>query len=108
MVRNCLLQAGDQTRQYIYVSEVPRVIGLAVEKNLPSGVYNIEGKETVTVREIVSKIHCSMGKKIPSDCFGIVQRNDATMKYLALNGKKLREAIGFEANISIVDVIDKY
>lgn len=30
------------------------------------------------------------------------------MKYLALNGKKLREAIGFEANISIVDVIDKY
>jgi nucleoside-diphosphate-sugar epimerase len=100
--------AGDQTRQYIYVSEVSRVIGLAVEKNLPSGVYNIEGKETVTVREIVSKIHRSMGKKIPSDCFGGIQRNDATMKYLALDGKKLREAIGFEANISIVDVIDKY
>lgn len=100
--------AGDQTRQYIYVSEVPCVIGLAVEKNLPSGVYNIEGKETVTVREIVSKIHRSMGKKIPSDCFGGIQRNDATMKYLALDGKKLREAIGFEANISIVDVIDKY
>ena len=45
---------------------------------------------------------------MPSDCFGFVQRNDATMKYLALEGKKLREAIGFKANISIVDVIDKY
>ncbi len=36
--------AGDQTRQYIHVNEVPRMLALAFEKNLPSGLYNIQGK----------------------------------------------------------------
>lgn len=100
--------AGDQTRQYIHVSEVPRMIDLAVEKDLPSGLYNIEGKETVTVKEIVTAIHHAMGKEVPADCFGSAQRADVGMKYLALDGKKLREATGFVASVKITDVIDKY
>ena len=100
--------AGDQTRQYIHVSEVPRMIDLAIQKNLPSGVYNIQGKETVTVKEIVTAIHLAMGKEVPEDCFGSAQRADVGMKYLALDGKKLREATGFEAKVKIIDVIDKY
>lgn len=100
--------AGDQTRQYIHVSEVPRMIDLAIQKNLPSGVYNIQGKETVTVKEIVTAIHYAMGKEVPADCFGSAQRADVSMKYLALDGKKLREATGFEASVKITDVIDKY
>lgn len=59
--------SGDQTRQYIYVHEVPRMIALAIEQNLPSGLYNIEGKETMTVKEIVTKIHHFMGKETPKD-----------------------------------------
>lgn len=100
--------AGDQTRQYIHVSEVPHMIDLAVEKNLPSGLYNIEGKETLTVKEIVTAIHHAMGKAVPADCFGTAQRADVGMKYLALDGKKLREATGFEATVNIVDVIENY
>ncbi len=99
---------GDQTRQYVHVNEVPRMLALAVEKNLASGVYNIQGKETVTVKEIVTEIHHAMGKKVPEGCFGSVQRSDVGMKYLALDGKKLREATGFEASTKIVDVIDTY
>ena len=30
------------------------------------------------------------------------------MKYLALDGKKLHDATGFEASIKITDVIDTY
>jgi len=100
--------AGNQTRQYIHVSEVPRMIDLAVEKNLPSGLYNIEGKETVTVKEIVTVIHHAMGKEVPADCFGAAQRADVGMKYLALDGKRLREAIGFVASVEIKDIIEKY
>ena len=33
--------AGEQTRQYVHVSEIPRMLALAFEKNLPSGLYNI-------------------------------------------------------------------
>lgn len=100
--------AGDQTRQYIYVDEVPRMIDMAYSKQLLGGIYNIEGKDTLTVREIVTAIHRHFGKTVPDDCFGSTQRADTGMKYLALDGTKLKEAIGFEASISLTDVIDRY
>lgn len=100
--------AGDQTRQYVYVDEIPVLLELAYEKHLPTGVYSIEGKETLTVREIVTIIHHILGKDVPNECFGTAERADAGMKYLALDGRKLRDAIGFEAKISISDVINKY
>lgn len=100
--------AGDQTRQYIYVGEVPVMIDLAYSKKLPSGIYNIQGKDTLTVREIVTIIHNHFNKDVPHDCFGSAQRADVGMKYLALDGTKLKNAIGFEATISLTDVIDRY
>lgn len=100
--------AGDQTRQYVHVSEIPRMLALAFEKNLPSGLYNIEGKETFTVKEIVTMIHQTMGKEVPDGCFGSVQRADVGMKYLALEGKKLRDSIGFKAQIDICHCIESY
>lgn len=100
--------AGDQTRQYVHVSEIPRMLALAFEKNLPSGLYNIEGKEIFTVKEIVTMIHQAMGKEVPDGCFGSVQRADVGMKYLALEGKKLRDSIGFKAQIDICHCIESY
>lgn len=100
--------AGDQTRQYIHVSEVPKIIDLAYEKNIPSGIYNIQGKETLTVREIVTLIHKKFGKEVPSGCFGSVKRADVGMKYLALDGSKLQKATGFEASVKLEDVIGLY
>lgn len=100
--------AGDQTRQYIHVNEVPRMLAMAFDKKLPSGLYNIQGKETVTVKEIVTEIHHAMGKEVPEGCFGSVVRADVGMKYLALDGSKLKDTIGFEANIKITDVIETY
>lgn len=100
--------AGEQTRQYVHVSEIPRMLALAFEKNLPSGLYNIEGKETITVKEIVTMIHQAMGKEVPDGCFGSVQRADVGMKYLALDGKKLRKACGFNAIVKILDTINQY
>lgn len=100
--------AGDQTRQYVHVSEIPRLLDMAFEKMMPSGMYNIEGKETLTVKEIVSEIHRYYGKEVSDRCFGSVQRSDVGMKYLALDGRKLRDAIGFNATIKIMDVINTY
>lgn len=100
--------AGDQTRQYVHVSEIPRMLAMAFDADIPSGLYNIEGKETLSVKEIVTMIHHAMGKEVPEGSFGRVQRADAGMKYLALDGKKLRRAAGFEACIRIGDVIDTY
>ena len=100
--------AGDQTRQYVHVTEVPRMITMALEKQLPSGLYNIEGKETLTVKEIVTLIHHAMGKEVPEGCFGSVQRADVGMKYLALDGSKLRKKISFLPKVTIVETIKQY
>lgn len=100
--------AGDQTRQYVYVDDVPGLLKLACEKQLPSGMYNIQGKETLTVKEIVALIHKAMGKAVPSDCFGTAVRTDVGMKYLALDGTRLKALIGFEAHITIMDAINEY
>lgn len=100
--------AGDQTRQYVYVDEVPILLELAFDKKLPSGIYNIEGKETLTVKEIVELIHRVFGKEVSQCCFGSVQRVDVGMKYLALDGAKLRDKLGFISKISIEDVLKFY
>lgn len=100
--------AGDQTRQYVHVTEVPRLLETAMEKNLPSGMYNIEGKETLTVKQIVELVHHEMGKKVPNGCFGSVERPDVGMKYLALCGTKLYNLIGYKAKVSIIDIINHY
>lgn len=100
--------AGDQTRQYVHVSEVPRLLELAYNKKLQSGMYNIEGKETLTVKEIVELIHTTFGQSVPKGCFGRVERSDVGMKFLALNGEKLNNLIGYKPEVSIIDVISHY
>ena len=100
--------SGNQTRQYLYVGEVPVVLKLAYEKKLPSGVYNIQGKETHTVKEIVELIHKALGKNIPDGCFGTIQRSDECMEFLALDGTNLFKFIGFSPVISIEDAIMRY
>lgn len=100
--------AGDQTRQYICVDEVPLIIEMAFNKRLSSGMYNIQGAETLTVKEIVELIHHVLGKDIPEGCFGTEQRADVGMKYLALDGSLLNKAIGFNPSININDMIVHY
>lgn len=99
---------GDQTRQYLHVSEMPRFLELAYEKKLPSGMYNIEGKETLTVKNLVALIHGALGREVPEGCFGSVQRSDVGMKYLALNGEKLSNLINYSSSIGIDDSISSY
>lgn len=100
--------AGDQTRQYVYVNEVPRLIELSFEKKLPSGMYNIQGNETLTVKEIVKLIHKVMGREVPCDCFGTAQRTDVGMKYLALDGSKITSFTRFTASTCIEEIISRY
>ena len=100
--------AGNQVRQYIHVSEVPQLISVAIEKDLPSGVYNVAGNETLTVRELVQTIHEVLNVSLHDDCFGAETRSDVNMKFLSLDGGKLFDAIGFKAEKSIRELIKEY
>ena len=100
--------SGFQTRQYIYVNDLPDLLFLSVDKNLPSGVYNVPGKETLTVREIVTLIHLYFERDVPENCFGAEQRDDVGMSYLALNCEKLTKLTGFSPSTCLKDVIKLY
>lgn len=100
--------AGDQVRQYIHVSEIPVIIDKAFSRQLPSGLYNVAGIDTLTVKEVVSLVHQALGKAVPADCFGSANREDVGMKYLALDGSKLYDAINYKPHIKLADAIKTY
>lgn len=100
--------SGEQVRQYLYVGEVARVLENAYMDSLSSGVYNMEGNEVLSVRDLVGIIQDSFNKQMNEDCFGEVQRSDTSMKYLALGGKKLSSAINWKPSTSLREEISKY
>lgn len=100
--------SGEQIRQYLFVDEVPIIINKAYHNQLPGGIYNIEGNETLSVKDIVTLIHHELKKDVPHDCFGTASREDAGMRYLALDGQKLQTAIKYAPQICITQVLHKY
>lgn len=103
-----LLTSGDQIRQYIYVDEVIEIIFKALYINIPSGVYNIAGTETLQVRELVSQLAVFLNASLDNFEFGGANRKDLDMKNLQLNGDKLYNLIGFSPSLKIFDVYERY
>lgn len=82
--------SGTQVRQYLYVGDVPPVIFDLVRAGVRSGIYNISGNETHTVREIVEKVFAYYGRTPSADLFGTAERADIGMADLQLDDTKLR------------------
>ena len=100
--------SGEQKRQYLYVDDVPRIICDAVENNIPNGIYNIEGSETLSVKDLVCSI-MDFFHVVPSDSmFGTNKRQDVGMKNLQLDGTKLHSFIKTQSINRILSVIDRY
>jgi len=100
--------SGDQIRQYIYIDEISQIIKNAFDTNLSSGVYNVAGTETLSVKELVNSLFKAFNKQLPDSVFGKVKRQDTGMKTLQLDGQKLQEAIAFKPSIKILDIYDRY
>lgn len=100
--------SGEQVRQYLSVNDVPGIIERALLSNISSGIYNIAGDEVLSVKELVANVLSYFGQDADDNLFGSVDRNDVSMKYLALDGNKLRKLIGTYSNSTISQNIDKY
>ena len=100
--------SGEQVRQYLYVGDVAVAIEKAHDSQLVSGVYNLAGKETLSVRQLVLQILRVMDMEIPDECFGSASRTDVSMKSLVLDGHKIKNQIGFEPKTQISQIIEKY
>lgn len=100
--------SGEQVRQYLYVGDVAVAIERAHDSQLVSGVYNLAGKETLSVRQLVLQILRVIDMEIPDECFGSASRTDVSMKSLVLDGHKIKNQIRFEPKTQISQIIEKY
>ncbi len=100
--------SGNQVRQYIYIDEVVDIIFKANFTNVTSGVYNISGAETFSVKQLVSSLFKLFAKQLPDNVFGKTERTDSGMLNLQLNGKKFQQAINYVPGIKLIDVYDRY
>ena len=100
--------SGEQVRQYLYVDEVPKIIEEAIDRHIPSGIYNIEGNETLSVKQLVCMLLEAHGLKPDMSIFGAVKRQDEGMKILQLDGSKLNSLIDHHCNHTILSVLGNY
>jgi nucleoside-diphosphate-sugar epimerase len=100
--------SGEQIRQYVYIDEISYMINLAYKNRIPSGVYNIAGNETLTVKELVSMLFKAYNKDLSESVFGKEKRVDVRMKSLQLEGIKLYKELNYKPIIKILDVYKKY
>ena len=100
--------SGEQIRQYLYVDEVAVYIDKAYSCNLLSGVYNISGMCTISVRELVDTICKKMNYNLDSHAFGTESKSDTSMKYLALDGSILKNNLKYEPRITIDEILKMY
>ena len=100
--------SGEQVRQYLYVDEVPKIIEEAIDRHIPSGIYNIEGNETLSVKQLVCMLLEAHGINPDMSIFGTVKRQDEGMKILQLDGSKLNSLIDHHCNHTILSVLGKY
>lgn len=102
------LTSGAQVRQYLYVEDAVSLAFKSVEKSIPSGIYNMAGTETLSVREIVELLFQSFEEFVPDNIFGKESRVDERMKSLILDGSKLQEVLNFKPSMKLVNVIERY
>ncbi len=100
--------SGEQVRQYLYVDEVPGVMEEATNRHIPSGIYNIEGNETLSVKNLVCMLLEAHGITPDMSIFGTEKRQDEGMKILQLDGSKLNSLIDHHCNHTILSVLGKY
>ena len=81
--------SGNQVRQYVYADDVADMIRGLHEKSCASGLYNVPGGDTLSVREVVKTIYEESKVFMPNDMFGTAERDDAQMLDLRLDTTKL-------------------
>lgn len=99
---------GDQIRQYIYINDISEIINKSIQNNIESGIYNVSGAETFSVKEIVYILYNLMGENVPDSVFGSANRSDIGMKILKLDGSILYNKLNFAPATSIREIYMKY
>ena len=97
--------AGLQTRQFIFLDEVMLVLQKTIEKQIPSGIYNVGGGEFFSIRSLIERIFTFYKVPCEESFFGQSVRRDGDIKSLRISGEKLYKAIGYLPSSKIEDLL---
>ncbi|MBK7095861.1 MAG: hypothetical protein IPH57_12750 [Saprospiraceae bacterium] len=95
-------------REYLYIDEVPDIVMKAIQLKIPSGIYNIEGSENFTIKEIANLIMEVTGFNKNLLNFNSLEKWDTGMKILMLDGSKLEGLIGLKSCEKLKDTLKEY
>lgn len=84
--------SGKQIRQYLYAGDVSRII-FELLPLTNTGIYNLSGAETYSVREIVEKVYEFYNLQTNCDLFGKAERADSGMQNLQLDGTLVKKIL---------------
>ena len=103
------LSAGEQIRQYLFVTDLTALIALINESALPADIYNVSGPDSpIKIKDLVSIIYKIMDV-IQKPNTSQIDTRDQAMAYLSLSDEKIKSAISaWSPQVSLVEGINQY
>ncbi|MBL0302368.1 MAG: NAD(P)-dependent oxidoreductase [Cytophagaceae bacterium] len=102
------LTHGNQIRQYLFVNDIPIIVDNLISLDIKSGIYNIEGPDNYSVKDMAFMILKYFSFDLGLIKFGSIQKWDNGLPYLRLDGSKLYNLIGDIKFKGLKEVLPKY
>ena len=96
---------GSQTRQFIYVKELAKGCVACLHKNAENQIINLEGKERISVLDIVRNLEDILKKKAR---IKFIEDRAGQFKGRLISGEKAKRLLGWESEISYNDALRNY
>ncbi len=89
---------GSQTRDFIFVEDLCRAIMLALDADVPSGVYNIGTGTRASVNELITSLEGALGRNLEREH---LPERRGEVKHVYLNIDKARKLLGFDPKFAL-------
>lgn len=97
---------GEQTRDFVHVGDLARLIARCLEEDAPVGVYNVGTGVETPVAEVVRGLARRLGRAELVDLGARPYRAGEVMRY-ALDPGRARERLGLIAEVALADGLDR-
>jgi len=101
------LTSGEQSRAYLYVKDLCRLLEEFITEDFAPGIYNVAAAEQLQVKSLVQLISLNLNLPLNFTANAAI-RNDVAMKHLELNAVKLSKATTWKPKKRITDIIHLY
>ncbi len=96
---------GSQTRQFIYVHDLAKGNAACIKPEAENGIFNINGREKITVLEIVRTLEDILGKKAK---IKFTEDRKGNYKGRFISSEKAERLLGWKPKYSYRQAMEKY